>query len=200
MAVGDIVQLRIEVHYGQILALCALHFQALTSTTTWADRIADKWVDDVAPFFVAPLSPGAEHGQVELHDVIGSEPHRTFIDIIPPLAGGLGGDPCPGQVAAKVTWYPEGSHRSQRGRTFIGGIASDQIENSRRINSAVDSFLRAWADTVMGLWGPSGTEAGARFVILSRTLDGSPRVPVVGLPVMEYNVPSIIGTQRRRLL
>lgn len=200
MAVGDIVQLRTEINFGQILSINALHFQALTSTPTWADRIADKWVDDVSSFFVAMLSPDCTHPQVELHDVIGSEHHRTFIDLIPAPVGGLGGAACPGQVAAKVTWYPEGSHRSQRGRTFLGGIAADQIEGSRRINSAVDSFIRAWADTVLSLWGPDGTETGARLVILSRTLDGAPRSPVVGLPVMEYNVPSILGTQRRRLL
>lgn len=200
MAIGDIVQLRTEVAFGQILSLNQFHFQSLTAVTTWADRIADKWIDDVAPFFTAMLSPDCSHNQLELHDVIGSEHHRTFIDIIPPVMGGLGGAAAPGQVAGKVTWYPSGSHRSQRGRTFIGGIASDQIENARRINSAVDSFMRAWADTMLSLWGPSGTEAGARFVVLSRTLDGVPRSPLVGLPVMEYNVPNIIGTQRRRLL
>lgn len=200
MAVGDIVQLRTEVSFGQILSLNSFHFQAQVSTPTWADRIADKWIDDVAPFFAAPLSPDCSHNQLELHDVIGSEHHRNFIDIIPPALGGLGGAAAPGQVAAKVTWYPEGSHRSQRGRTFLGGVAADQIEGARRINSAVDTLLRAWADTVLSLWGPDGTEAGARLVILSRTLDGVERVPVVGLPVIEYNVPSIIGTQRRRLL
>jgi hypothetical protein len=200
VAVGDIVQLRTEVSFGQILSINSFHFVAKTSTPTWADRIADKWIDDVAPFFTAMLSPDCEHVQLELHDVIGSEHHRNFIDIIPPVAGGLGGAALPGQVAAKVTWYVAGSHRSQRGRTFIGGIAADQIDSSRRINGAVDSFLRAWADTMMSLWGPDGTESGAQFVILSRQLDGAPRVPLVGNPVIEYNVPSILGTQRRRLL
>jgi hypothetical protein len=200
VAVGDIIQLRTEVSFGQILSLNSFHFQAQVSTPTWADRIADKWIDDVAAFFAAPLSPDCLHSQLELHDVIGSETHRNFIDIVPPVAGGLGGAAAPGQVAAKVTWYPEGSHRSQRGRTFLGGIASDQIESARRINSSVDTLLRAWADTVLALWGPDGTEAGARLVILSRMLDGVARDPVVGLPVIEYNVPSIIGTQRRRLL
>jgi hypothetical protein len=200
MAVGDIVELRTEINFGQILSINNFHFRAKTSTPTWADRIADKWIDDVAVFFTAFLSPDCTHTQVELHDVIGSEHHRTFIDIIPPIAGGLGGAACPGQVAAKITWYPDGSHRSQRGRTFLGGVAADQIDSARRINGAVDSFIRAWADTLLGLWGPSGTESGAEFVILSRQLNGAPRSPVVGLPVLEYNVPSILGTQRRRLL
>jgi len=200
LAIGDIVQLRTEVAFGQILSLSAFHFVALTNTATWADRIADKWVDDVATFFTAMLSPDCSHGQVELHDVIGNEHHRTFIDIIPPVMGGLGGAAAPGQVAAKVTWYPGGSHRSQRGRTFLGGVAADQIENARRINGDVDTLIRAWADTMLSLWGPSGTESGAQLVILSRQIDGAPRSPVVGLPVLEYNVPSIIGTQRRRLL
>jgi|ERR1700675_815579 len=199
MAAGDIVQLRTEVAFGQILALSSLHFIAKTSTATWADRIADKWIDDVAPFFVAFLSPQASHGQVELHDVIGSEHHRTFIDIIPALTGGLGGDAAPGQVAPKVTWYVDGSHRSQRGRSFLAGIAADQIDGARRINGDVDTLMRAWADTVMGLWGPSGTESGAQLVILSRQLNGAPRVPLVGNPVIEYSVQSVLGTQRRRM-
>lgn len=200
MAVGDIVQLRTEVAFGNIRCISNFTFQALTSTPTWADRIADKWIDDVADFYVAFLSPDAVHDELELHDIIGSDPHRFFIDIIPPKVGGLGGIASAGQVCAKVTWYPEGSHRSQRGRTYLGGVAADQIPGQRFISDDVRTLINAWAGTVMALWGPDGTESGARFCILSRQLNGAPRVPVVANPVMEFGVPSIVGTQRHRLL
>lgn len=200
MAIGDIIQLRTEVAFGQIRCISNFTFAALTSTPTWADRVADKWIDDVADFYVAMLSPDCVHDQIELHDIVGSDPHRFFIDIVPPKLGGLGGIACPGQVCAKVTWYPEGSHRSQRGRTYLGGIAADQVEQQRRLKEGPDTLIRAWADTLMGLWGPDGTESGARFCILSRQLNGLPRVPPVANPVMEYSVPNILGTQRHRLL
>ena len=192
---GDITVIRMETQFGQILALSNFCYLALTDNPTWDDRIIDVWIDSVLPYYVAMLSPGAEVTQFEIHPINYEHSGSVFRDVVPPQVGGYGSDPAPGQVAAKVSWYPDGSHRSQRGRTFIGGLAGDSIENSRRITGGFYDLCAAWAEQMMYQWGPDGVEGTARFSILSRFLDGSTRADPVALPVMEWNVPSIIGTQ-----
>lgn len=197
---GDITVIRMETSFGQIDAISNFCYLALTDDPTWDGRIVDVWIASVLPYYVAMLSPGAEVAQFEIHPIKPASDIVVFRDVDPPQVGGFGGDPAPGQVAAKVTWYPDGSHRSQRGRTFIGGLAGDSIRESRRITDDFDTLARAWASQMMYQWGPDGVEGTARFSILSRFIDGAPRSEPVALPVMEWNVPNIIGTQRRRLL
>jgi len=200
LATGDITTIRMETSFGQIDAISNFCYQALTDDPTWEGRIVDVWIDTVLPFYVAMLSPDASVAQFEIHPVLPDTGIVVFRDVTPPQVGGFGNEAAPGQVAAKVTWYPDGSHRSQRGRTFIGGLANDSIESSRRVTSGFTDLASAWAEQMMTQWGPDGLEATARFSILSRFIDGGLRSVPVALPVMEWAVPSIIGTQRRRLL
>lgn len=200
MAVGDITTIRIQTDFGNIGAISNFCYLSLTDDPTWDGRIVDVWIDNVLPFYVAMLSPDASVPQFEIHPIIPESDLVIFRDVIPPQVGGFGNEPAPGQVAAKVTWYPDGSHRSQRGRTFIGGLANDSIFNSRRLTDGFTTLCAAWADTMMATWGPDGTEATARFSILSRFIDGARRSVPVALPVVAWAIPNIIGTQRRRLL
>lgn len=199
MAEGDIVVIRMETAFGQCLALSNFCYVATTSDPTWDERIVDVWIDSVLPFYVAMLSPDASVSQFEVHAINYDLTGEFFRDVDPPQVGGYGGVAAAGQVAAKVTWYPEGSHRSQRGRTFIGGLAYDSIESARRITGGFYDLCAAWAATMMATWGPDGSEGTARFAILSRQIDGAPRAEPVALPVMEWAIPSVLGTQRNRL-
>jgi len=197
---GDITSIRVETDFGQIGSVNYFCYLSLTDDPTWDGRIVDQWIDEVLPFWCAMLSPACVVSQLEIHPIKPASGHIIFRNVIPNQVGGLGGDPAPGQVAAKVTWYPEGSHRSQRGRTFIGGMANDKLDSSRRVGGDLDTTMRAWASKMMELWGPDGTEGTARFCILSRHIDGTARSEPVALPVMAWAVQSILGSQRRRLL
>ena len=200
MSVGDIMTLRTKVAYGNILAISNLCFVSTSEDPTWDERVGDVFVEDIAPFYMAMCSPDASFIQYDIHTIVGLHPDHDHIDVDPPVAGGLGGAAAPGQVAAKITWYPEGMHRSQRGRTYIGGVANDQIADHRRLSDDVITLLNAFAAEMLATWGIDGTESTARFSILSTVLDGAPRAVPVGLPVIEWNPVSVIGTQRRRLL
>ena len=200
MAVGDIIQLRTEVGYGQCRSINGLTFLSTSTDPTWDGRVADVWNDFMADFFAAFISPDATHDLFKIHHIIPATTTVEFHTVTPPRVGGLGTGLTAGQVAPKVTWYPDGSHRSQRGRTFIGGLAASEVVEARRVSEDAQTLMNAWAAEMMATWGEDGTESTARFAILSRQLDGAPRSPFVALPVIEYNVPSVLGTQRRRLL
>lgn len=200
MATGDITSIRLESDFGQIGSVNYFCYLSLTDDPTWEGRIVDQWIDEVLPFFCAMLSPDVVVSQMEIHPIIPVGGSIVFRNVIPNQVGGLGGAAASGQVAAKVTWYPDGSHRSQRGRTFIGGVANDMLDSSRRVGGDLDTTMRAWASKMMELWGPDGTEGTARFSILSRSIDGALRPVPVALPVMAWAVQSILGSQRRRLL
>jgi len=200
VATGDLMALRTGVHFGGIRAINNFGFVSLTDDDTWMGRVADVWIESVAPFFVAPLSSDCEHDQLEIHSVYPDDFTVVFRDDLGSVPGGLTGAPVPGQVAAKITWYVDGSHRSQRGRSYIWGVPNDNIVGARRLDGDLDTLLRAFADTMLATWGPGGTESTAQFVILSRQLDNAPRAHPVGNPVIEYNVPNILGSQRGRLL
>ena len=200
MATGDITSIRVESDFGQIGSVNYFCYLSLTDDPTWAGRIVDQWIDEVLPFWCAMLSPDAVVSQLEIHPVLPAGGSIIFRNVVPPQLGGLGTGAAAGQVAAKVSWYPDGSHRSQRGRTFIGGIANDMLDSSRRVGGDLDTAMRAWASKMMELWGPDGTEGTARFSILSRYIDGGTRSLPVALPVMAWAVQSILGSQRRRLL
>lgn len=200
MTAGDITSIRVQTDFGQIGSVNYFCYLSLTSDPTWEGRIVDQWIDEVLPIWCAMLSPACVVSQLEIHPVIPVGGSIVFRNVVPPQSGGLGTTPAAGQVAAKVSWYPEGSHRSQRGRTFIGGIANDMLDSSRRVGGDLDTVMRAWATQMMNLWGPDGTEGTARFSILSRSIDGAPRPTPVALPVMAWAVQSILGSQRRRLL
>lgn len=200
MTVGDITTIRLDTEYGNIGAISNFCYLSLTSDPTWEGRIVDVWIADVLPYFVAMLSPDCSVSQIEIHPIIPSTGPTVFRDVVPAQVGGFGNEAAPGQVAAKVTWYPDGSHRSQRGRTFIGGLSNDSIFLQRRLTGDFITLCSAWATAMMAFWGPDGTEATARFSILSRFIDGAARSAPVALPVVEWAIPEIIGTQRRRLL
>lgn len=200
VATGDITTIRLETAFGQIDAVSNFCYLSLTDDPTWDGRIVDVWIDNVLPFYVAMLSPDCTVSQMEIHPIKPASDLVVFRDVVPPQVGGFGNEAAPGQVAAKVTWYPAGSHRSQRGRTFIGGLANDSIFGSRRLTDGFVDLASAWAGQMMAFWGPDGTEATARFSILSRFIDGAARAEPVALPVMEWAVPNVIGSQRRRLL
>lgn len=198
--IGDIVAIRMETAFGAIDSVNNFCYLSVTDDPTWDERIVDVWIDSVLPFYVAMLSPDASVFQFEVHAINYTLTGPFFRDVVPAQVGGFGGTAAPGQVAAKVTWYPDGSHRSQRGRTFIGGIGIESIFGARRLTDDFTTLCRAWAETMMATWGPDGTEGTARFSILSRQIDGAPRAEPVALPVVAYSLPNIIGTQRRRLL
>ena len=200
MAEGDITTIRIETDFGNIGAISNFCYLSLTDDPTWDGRIVDVWIDTVLPFYVAMLSPDCSVPQFEIHPIKPASDLVIFRDVIPPQVGGWGNEAAPGQVAAKVTWYVDGSHRSQRGRTFIGGLSNDSIFNQRRLTDDFTALCSAWAEMMMATWGPDGTESTARFCVLSRFLNGALRSEPVALPVVAWAIPNIIGTQRRRLL
>lgn len=199
MAVGDITTIRLETDFGFVGAISNFAYVATTSNPTWEGRIVDVWIADVLPFYMAMLSPECVVSQIEIHPILPVGGHTVFRSVVPNQVGSLGTDATAGQVAAKVTWYPDGSHRSQRGRTYIGGIANDQIVGHRITSDDFDTLARAWASTMLAKWGEGGDEATARFGILSRFLDGAERASPVVLPVVRFDLPRILGTQRRRL-
>lgn len=101
-------------------------------------------------------------------------------------------------LALVVTLRTGIAGRSFRGRNYIAGLASSQVDSSdpnRLTGAAAAQVAARWSDVLLEI----GTFAEADVVVASRIADGLPRTLGVVTPVVSYSANTRLDNQRRRM-
>jgi len=110
-------------------------------------------------------------------------------------AGGASEDGIPINVAGVISWRTAKTGRSYRGRTYIGGLRTDQVSGQREMSTITATNLAtAGGYLISGLH-----NAGYDLAVGSRWHNGVPRTTGVATPVIEAVVNTGLDTQRRRI-
>lgn len=113
-----------------------------------------------------------------------------------PANGAVTGIPVPNNVAAVVSFATNNRGRSFRGRNYIPGAPSAELQTTSEFQSTYAASLAgAYQDLADGLG-----VAGFDHVILSRQENGVRRTTGVATRVTEYLGRTPVGTQRRRVI
>lgn len=122
----------------------------------------------------------------------GGGPAAGYAGFVPPLEMGTG-LPGVGEVCVVVSHQVDTVRgQRRRGRTYAGPL-SYVPQQARPDESLMDSLG--------GLWVAMHEAAEALFagpVVISTVLNGAPRVPPVGIPIVSYLVDDAWDTQRSR--
>lgn len=103
--------------------------------------------------------------------------------------------PMPNNVTLCVTFRTEMRGRSFRGRSFVVGLATNQVVSQNVIDPAAGTILNAYQDLR-----DEAAAAGVPLVVVSRFAAGNPRVTGLATPVTAVVLrDSVVDSQRRRL-
>jgi hypothetical protein len=103
----------------------------------------------------------------------------------------------PNQVSATITWQTNLKGRSYRGRTFMPAVPSDWAGESVLTATAVTDYT-AYANTMMTLFGPTGSSTNFQLAVVSRYLNKVERPQPVATVVRSFVLRTVFSTQRRR--
>jgi len=103
--------------------------------------------------------------------------------------------PMPNNVTLCVTFRTEQRGRSFRGRSFVVGLAANQVVSQNVIDPAAGTILNAYQDLR-----EAAATAGVPMVVVSRQTNNAPRVTGLATPITAVVLrDSVADSQRRRL-
>ena len=112
-----------------------------------------------------------------------------------PVSGGRPGEGLPGNVTFAVTHLTGLTGRSNRGRTYFGGLAEADV-NGDYFATARANGLRDGLSSVRS----AASQAGWTMVVLSRALNKQIRPQAVAIPIIGFRYRDLfVDSQRRRL-
>jgi len=113
-----------------------------------------------------------------------------------PVTGGDTSGALPNNVAIAVKLASGLTGRSQRGRTFVPGIAAGALTADRQsINSTLQGLLIAAFEQLIS----DLIDAGVRLVVTSYFSGGAPRVTPQNTEITNPLVNTVLDSQRKRL-
>ena len=156
-----------------------------------ADTVRDAWA--VNP--VNGLSQSVQFLRVEARGMRAQADITTTSIVSPAVFGGDGSPALPGNVAFCVTHVTGLTGRSNRGRTYFGGIGESKISG--------DTIQQAFADYLVNsllALRNAVTGIGWEHVVVSLYNNRQPRATGVTIPVTGYRYADrTLDSQRRRL-
>ena len=163
----------------------------LTSLTDLASLVRDRWKAEILPNQSEDLvMDGVRARNLDIQDGFQVEVLAGAGNI-----GGVPGVSLPGNVAFVITHRTANIGRSRRGRTYLAGIRTSQVDDNAIAAPVASSF-------VTGFNNLRGTAAAAGFdlVVASRYTNGAPRVTgVVSLVINSVARDLFLDSQRGRL-
>lgn len=113
-----------------------------------------------------------------------------------PASGSVSGIPVPNNVAAVMSFATEQRGRPFRGRNYIPGVPSTDLQTTTEFTATFVSDLVLVYQTL----GNDLSSAGFDHVVLSRQENGVRRTVGVATRINNYLGRTPIGTQRRRVI
>ena len=163
----------------------------LTELQQLVDEVRDQW--SLAP--MSGLSQSVQFLRVEARGMRAQADITTTAVVFPARFGGNTSPALPGNVAFCVTHTTGLTGRSNRGRTYFGGIAESHISGDT-IQQAMADYL---VDTLVNLR-LVVTNIGWEHVVVSLYNNRQPRTTGVTIPVTGYRYADrTLDSQRRRL-
>lgn len=199
MAIGDFYQL--TAHYSSLAGPVSFGqaYEQISGTNdgTTADNALAYWRFLLEDDLQALLSIEMTVNEYTWEPASGVNEIPGFMQ--PDSVSGLDtGSALPNNVACVISQLTDAPKAKCNGRIFVAGLSEDQMQDGL-FNPAGVALVQTFADGLednLVVTGPPASEF--KPVVISRFLDGSPRVPPVAYDVVSNTAKSEPRQQRRR--
>jgi hypothetical protein len=176
----QIWQLRAQWSYsGFGLSESSWSFADLFGTSYGAEELYVDWADNLEDLYCTGRPDEWELDWVLVEDRFPAIRPPLVIQYIPGRRPDSAGKGCPPQVSGLISWRTGLPGRSFRGRTFWGPVRVDDMESDGFIGGFARAAMSDFGDRMLLLFNAPPPGLRPRFAIVSRTLNGAPRVPPV---------------------
>jgi hypothetical protein len=123
-----------------------------------------------------------------------SSPGITYVTGLPISGTHSTGTPEPNNVTAVISWRTALRGRSYRGRTYIPGLSSDQVDGNSLVSGFVTSLQAAGNALITAI--PTSEH---RLVVCSKFSNNAPREYGITTDIVSCRVDTYVDSMRRRL-
>lgn len=200
MAIGDLYQLRVNYHLpdAQVSIGHGYEQSAGSNDKDTLQSAVDFWVANSLTFLRNCLAVDAEVDQVRMDQI---EPGNELpgFDNLVGLPGTVVGQALPSGSASVISWVTDAPNAKHNGRMYLAGISENEVDNG--LISPAQSGLNILLSDELQTDLLTSLPQDAVFVphVISRVLNGAPRVPPVGFEILSGVVRLPMFSQRRRI-
>ena len=163
----------------------------ITELQQLANTVRNSWIAAPMSF----LNQSVQFLRVEARGMRAQADITTTAIPASAVFGGNTNPPLPGNVAFCVTHVTGLTGRSNRGRTYFGGISQPQVSGDTLLQQTADSFVNA-----LEALRQAADNEGWTHVVVSLYNNRQPRTTGVTIPVTGYRYADrTLDSQRRRL-
>lgn len=195
-AIGEIYQVTFQSSIQGQQIENVVHFREVTGASTTAQ------INTAAQGFFTLLSNLLPASQILTGIIVKQMTPLAFDErlLVPTTATGAQSASPLNQILAIVFTKRTGvSGKSHRGRLYSSAIPSNMTNDGCRLNTTGGTICGSFASSVIGQYGPSGTDGHLQFGVYSKAIGGSSPFTAAGWQSVITLDPQIIfGSQRRR--
>lgn len=199
MAVGDLYVATTHVRTAEKVMQFSFGYlmeAGLITATTLIRACLDFGTDRLDKYVLA-VSADVEVDKVEFRAITNTDDIPGYINFNN-LEGLLVGEACPNSVAAVLSLTTNAPNSKHNGRMYLPGIREIDQTNGT-ISGAEITLLNTFGTTLeLDLIVSGGESAEFTPVVISRVLDGTPRVPPVGFSLVSAIARPSTKQQRKR--
>lgn len=168
---------------------------AVTPTEADANTLGDALIDWWDNQYSANLCSSLGLVEVVLTDLTADDSFSVTRVPTTPVTGKQNLEPVPNSVAICISLRSSGRGRSSRGRNYIPAIPHDSVALNRVTGSVLTQLTSAY-----NTLGTLADDAGATWVVISRSHNKIPRTTGVTFPITTVVfTDNVVDSQRRRL-
>ncbi len=199
MAVNDLYRLHFFINCSEQVTQCVLgyrmDFGSMDADTL--EALCQAFIDDAQPKLLLLLSENALVSRVQVTTVTNHQEVPGLVDQVSQF-GNIVSQTLPPNMAAIIHLPTNAPNAKHNGRIFLAGIP-EQGQDAGTLTGAQITLNQAFADELaIDLEPTAPQDAIFTPVVISTVLNGAPRIPPVGFPVLLPVAKSLVRQQRRR--